>query len=427
MQHRRLLTLTGLTVAVVAVIIGALLAVRSETMQALLGRWSFVKSVTNDNSTYYRLKVKLAYKGEPQDFDIVVGCNVHQITYKDNSRTYEVGLIPTVFGRRMSDGKGLVVRPPNACRGETTANGRVQPDLLPLVIVYDNADRLDFGIAYLSEDAYESPLSVLKFGGATIEKATRPEFEAFRQTQANLVTRAKYHSAASANALKQLGLAQVAERWAYVCESYARFRIPADLRQSVARYWPAERPEYWLIDSYASESEVSFALRNSRSIENDRDSGPRPFLAFGNPGDGAADLGFPTRGGGGRVSATRGGVPESYYPVSTDYRSDQWPSERKDWTRYIQGHGSFADINVAFRGTSARGFAYCFATVRDAPPGNSQEIGPDQRIAGRVDDERISSKRVAVGPFLRPHLIFERDEYFWLFVRVFLGSPRGDV
>lgn len=158
-------------------------------------RLSFAKSIEEDHGTYYRLKVKLAYKAEPQDFDIVVGCNVRVISYKGGSgNTYEAGLVPTVFGRRTSDGKGLVVRPPNACQGETTANGQVQPDLLPIVVVYDDANTLDFGTAYLSQDAFESPLSVLKFGGATIEKATRAEFEDFRRSQPNLVTRESYHS-----------------------------------------------------------------------------------------------------------------------------------------------------------------------------------------------------------------------------------------
>ena len=45
------------------------------------------KSITNDDCTYYRLKVKLTYKGEPQDFDIVVGCNVRQVNYKEGGST----------------------------------------------------------------------------------------------------------------------------------------------------------------------------------------------------------------------------------------------------------------------------------------------------------------------------------------------------
>ena len=50
-----------------------MLALRSEVGQALLGHWSFVRSIADDRGTYYRLKVKLTYKGEPQDFDIVFG------------------------------------------------------------------------------------------------------------------------------------------------------------------------------------------------------------------------------------------------------------------------------------------------------------------------------------------------------------------
>jgi len=240
-------------ITAVVIVVGGFLAARSETVQALLGRWSFVKSVTNDNSTYYRLKVKLAYKGEPQDFDIVVGCNVHQIIYKDNSRTYEAGLIPTVFGRRMSDGKALVVRPPKACRGETTANGRVQPDLLPLIIVYDNADALEFGIAYLSEDAYTSPLSVLKFGGATIEEATRSDFDHFRKTQANAVRRELYHSALDSDQLlRQLQLKRGPRTWAHVCEGYERYLLGDGGRSLLREHWPEGQPKYWQA-SYAVE------------------------------------------------------------------------------------------------------------------------------------------------------------------------------
>src|SRR5262245_1146013 len=109
-------------------------AAQSNFGQALFGRWTFTKSVTNDRSRFYRVIVNLAYKGEPQAFDIVVGCNVKLTTYRDNSRTSEIGLIPQVFGRRMKDGKAVVIAPPRACNGETTANGGVQPDLRPIII-----------------------------------------------------------------------------------------------------------------------------------------------------------------------------------------------------------------------------------------------------------------------------------------------------
>ena len=192
--------------AVLALLFAAVGISHPAIRAALLGNWNFTKSVERDNSTYYRLKVSLTYKGEPQNFDIVVGCNVKQTNYMDGGRTLEVGLFPSVFGRRMSDGKGLVVRPPSACNGETTANGKVPGDLLPIVAVFDDAETLAFGTAYLSEDAYDSPMSVLSFGGSTIEPAGPSDFATFRREQPNLVKRESYHTPSGLAATERLHL-----------------------------------------------------------------------------------------------------------------------------------------------------------------------------------------------------------------------------
>lgn len=386
-----------------------------------------------DRTTYYRLKVKLAYKGEPQDFDIVVGCNVREIFYKEGGSTYEAGLIPTVFGRRMSDGNGLVARPPNACRGETTANGRVQPDLLPLVVVYDNADALDFGIAYLSEDAYESPLSVLKFGGATIEKATRAEFDKFRRTQANLVTRELYHS--TTGAYRELKLTKVDGRFAYACVAYGRFRIPEAARAIVRSHWPETQPRYWQPDTYEVQSKLEAAVMprhytypDTYKIETDRPGDvPRSTLSFRPGSDEPVDFGLPTRTGGGQVFEKRGGAPRAYYPAANDYRMDQWPRDRGEWPAYIAERANFADVDIEFREGLARGFGYCFASRLGVPDPDSLKVEQSKRIVGRIDGQGIVSKRQPLGPSTMPSRIFERDEYMFAFVRIYLGSPGGDT
>src|SRR5579859_5895434 len=79
--------------------------------------WSFTKSVEvkkagQDRGYYYRFKASYAYKGEPLDFDIVVGCNVSVTTYKDNDRTVEVVLVPTIFGLKTKDDHGVAVHLP---------------------------------------------------------------------------------------------------------------------------------------------------------------------------------------------------------------------------------------------------------------------------------------------------------------------------
>jgi hypothetical protein len=50
------------------------------TGAGFLGLRGEAATVTQDRGTYYRLKVKLAYKGEQQDFDIVVGCSCRRTT-----------------------------------------------------------------------------------------------------------------------------------------------------------------------------------------------------------------------------------------------------------------------------------------------------------------------------------------------------------
>lgn len=429
----------GIMLAAIAVALGAsFLALSSEIGK--LGFWSFVKSVQEDRGTYFRLKVKLTYKTEPQDFDIVVGCNVRQINYKDNSRTYEVGLVPTVFGRRMSDGKALVVRPPAACNGETNANGKIPTDLLPLIVVYDDADALDFGIAYLSEDAYESPLSVLAFGGATIEKATRQEFDHFRSAQTNLVTRDSFWSAlAGSQVLKNMKLTYVPRHWAGQCQAYRRFRIPERARELVRENWPEAHPRYWTADTWQAESALAEAVMPNRTqpdkdlIQTDREGdAPHSTLAF-SWYENSANYGLPTRAGGGMMMGWHR-YPASYYPAArTDYLIRAWPADPTDAAAYVAALKSLSDMDIDFHGGQTRGFAYCAVAHGLSWPEDRDliEIIHDKRSVARIDGQDISSAghaNIVGNPSIaRPDWIFENDEYAFRLFYIGLGSTRGDV
>src|SRR4051812_21130427 len=173
-------TLPSLIFGAVVVSIGLGLMLLFSQPWLLFGLLSFTKSVKvnvpgHDGAYYYRFKASYAYKGEPLDFDIVVGCHVKITTYKDNDRTVEVGVVPTIFGLKTRDQHGVAVLLPDACHGETTQNGRVPKKLLPLAVTYERANEPWSGVAYASEDAYESPRSELKFLGSTISRATREE------------------------------------------------------------------------------------------------------------------------------------------------------------------------------------------------------------------------------------------------------------
>ena len=334
----------------------------------LFGGWSFTKSVVRDTGTYYRLKVDVTYKDEPQHFDIVVGCNVLQINYKDGDRTREVGLIPSAFGRRMSDGRGLVVRPPQACNGETTANQRIPPDLLPLMVVYDDAETLAFGTAYLSDDAYDNPMSVLKFSGATIETASRAEFEQFRREQPNLVKRASYHAASGPAALAARGLPPPDTPMGTGCRGYARFRLFGAEREQAHAMWPAERPHYW----HPTSSDEQFAIDPTiydRPMQTDRAGAPLyPRYAL-MPGLNVeiADRGMPRRHPVAWIQNRP--VQLSYYPDVGPWIALPWPSNAAARAEELFRDGEHAEANVDFRNGATRGFGYCFPTLTEFPVG----------------------------------------------------------
>ncbi|MGJ4890670.1 hypothetical protein ACQR1Y_20910 [Bradyrhizobium sp. HKCCYLRH3099] len=244
-------TLFSSIFAIVVVLLGLGLTLLFSQPWLLLGALSFTKPVKvaapgQDRSYYYRFKAGYAYMGEPLHFDIVVGCNVRITTYKDNDRTVEIGIAPMVFGLKMTDGRGVVIRPPEACRGETTDNGKVPAALLPLVVTYENADKPWIGLAYASEDAYESPISELKFFGATISRATREEWQEWRRTEApkSFIT------------YELLGI-NAKNIWEHphwkpgyramgsICRAFSWVKLPEVAREAIRPYWPSSKPNYW--------------------------------------------------------------------------------------------------------------------------------------------------------------------------------------
>jgi hypothetical protein len=371
--------------------------------------------------------VKLAYKGEPQDFDIVVGCNVHTIRYKDNSSTYEAGLTPTVYGRRMSDGKGLVIRPPDACLGQTTANGRVPTDLMPLVLVYDDADKLGFGIAYASDEAYVSPLSALTFSGATVEKATRSDFDAFREKGApNLVSRASYFSNQPREYLTKLGLEPVWPPLGRDCFAYVRFHIPESAKGAVRKFWPPDKPNYWTVPTYEG-------LRAARSGIGDVDDVQRdtggPFISQGQFGafEWIDDRGIMRVKGGGNVDpGTNPPIAPSFYPARSEISADNWPAPPDEARWVVAGKQKIVTDQIDFKGGASRGFAYCYTSN---PPIHDRSIidGIPERVAQVDGSQIIGATRYWGDPAVITGFFFERDEFYFSLREFNIESTRGDV
>ncbi|MDG4853309.1 MULTISPECIES: hypothetical protein [unclassified Mesorhizobium] len=343
------------------------------------GQWSFTKDAYVDRGTYFRLKVDFAYKGEQQHYDIVVGCNVLNIHYKDNSSTYEVGLIPTVWGQRMGDGKAVVVRAPDACRGDTTENGGVPADFLPVMVVYDNADTVAFGVGYMTDDAYRSPKSVLRFDKATVERATRAEFDTFRANgPQNIITRSQYHSAQNDYQLGLLGLTRTYPAFGRSCSAFSRWKLAEPEREIVRKYRPANGARYWTISQNLLDTTTQASLTNEirearkKAKKQTRDDGLTLGVngGFWQPDFGALRLDG-TQLVGLKASSKDSSTTRAaaFYPADTSMRQDKWPVEQASRIAAYEVLRSVNSTNINIDDGRNRGFAYCYSG--EPPPRNS--------------------------------------------------------
>ncbi|MER9949058.1 hypothetical protein [Mesorhizobium sp. M0047] len=410
------------------VLLIALWATMTTSGQILTGRWSYTEETHLDRGTYFRLKVDVTYRGEPQHFDIVVGCNVRGIGYKDGSSTREVGLVPTVYGRRMSDGKGLVVRVPDACHGDTSADGRVPADFVPVMVVYDDAATLGFGMAYMVDEAYHSPHSLMSFSKASVEKATRAEFDAFRQNgQPNLVTREQYHSAQPRDVVEKMGLTKIYPAFGRSCWAYSRSLIPEGYRANVRKYWPAERPKYWMIPDYKSLAELRESIKEANFSRDDggKLKGIGPWIGSEWP-----DYGMMHRSGSkpiGPASRSTVNTP-AFYPFTSDVSEASWPRDPSKWISYISHLSPVNILNISMAETSNRGFAYCYQ-----PPSFSSNAEAIDLLKKRIASLTIEDDPVwgaptnwQMGVWLTGTL-FEDDKFIYYHQQFYLESTGGDV
>jgi hypothetical protein len=377
-----------------------------------LGGLGFTKSVKvtspgQDRGYYYRFKASYTYKGEPLDFDIVVGCNVSVTTYKDNDRTVEVGIAPMVFGLKMKDGGGVLVQPPEACQGETTENGRVPKTLQPLVVTYESADAPWFGLAYVTEDAYASPISKLKFFGASISKATREEWLEWRRTEApkNFVT------------YELLGI-NAKNKWEHIqwkpgyramgseCTGFSWVKLPDPVREAIRPYWPASKPRYW----YRNQ-EVESAFREAGNFNGYGYQNPKPGLLF----EGQrlySYFGLPTSKPE-VMFLSKDSAVGALYPARNDLSLNRL-DESGELLPDIKAKAkkTYADVTVD---PKLKGFAYCdmVAGNIDSTPSS---ISFNQLMTGRINGEAISEDALTWHQTQFDHA-FERDEYVFFYKR----------
>jgi hypothetical protein len=366
-------------------------------------------SSTEDRSVFYRLVSKYQHADEIVDFDIVVGCAVRVTRWGDGDKSYDAFRDPAVYVKATKDGGAVLQIVPGACRGETTENGEVPDDFLPGAIWFDRADDLSLGIAYVTEDAFESPRSKLKFLGATIVPATRTDYVAFEPIAAKNLMDPRplfaFLPLPTAEEIKEhLGDRRALTKvWPGMdCHAVLRLHLtdPAE-RAVVAEYWPDSRPLYWMpSDRDLEELGKKIGIYNRVTVDG-RKAGAYSKLTY-NTADG-----FPTRAQGGILGSRHkpwDKLPPTVFPVRRD-EGVPWVTQD-----FLTAATVYRDVELA--GDETRGFAYCYARI----PGQSLGVPAyvngefETRIDGSPIFGELSDMRT---PRDRPWPFFERDEFFY--------------
>jgi hypothetical protein len=283
----------------------------------------------------------------------------------------------------------------------------IPADFLPGIIWFEKAGDRRFGIAHVSEDAFENPNGKLKFHGATVTKATQAEWEVFRKrADGNEGFRERYYNIdLGGNDAQRI----VASRGTDVeagagilsCFGVHRNELSAIARTEMRKYWPAERPRFWN-NAKDGVSAWDGLLKLERSA---------PIFANGYRLQEHAThyryQGFATRARGGEAYATlRQPVPPEFFPLRWD-RGVPWVfSDRVARSPYLG-----ADVDL--QNGKNKGFFYCF---RRLTPGHGLEtVLPDVRE--RHGQTRVDGDAVWL-PVPKnwnsvPRIFFEEDRYLY--------------
>lgn len=370
---------------------------------------SFADSVRS-GSVFYRLVSKYQHGDEIIDFDIVVGCGVRVTRWGDGDKSYDALRDPAVFVKATKNGSAVLQIVPDACRGETRENGDVPDDFLPGALWFDRADDLSLGIAYVTEDAFESPHSKLKFLGASIHQATRSDYVAFEPIAAkNLMDPRPLISFLPLPSLdeikRHLGDSRALTKiWPGMsCKAVLRLHLSDPVQRAiVAEHWPKSKPRYWM-----PSAQQLAELDRRLSIFSHVMADGREALAYSRLNDNRGN-GFPTRAHGGIIGSKHepwDKLPPTVFPLRRD---EGIPWLTRDYTAAatLYRHVEVAD-------GANQGFAYCYAQI----PGN--ELGVPAYLNGgfetRIDGVPIfgESSDTRSPPRDRPFPFFERDEYFY--------------
>lgn len=312
--------------------------------------------------------------------------------------------------------------------------------------MFESVDDLTFGYGYASVDAYENPLSVLTFHKATVEPATREDWQAWRDKAV-----AEYKDPGGmmpgpwgySNGVKT-SIDRVDNSNAFdspsdfrgiaaTCDGVIRLKLPEKIREEIRKHWPAHRPRYWTIYGSSrdeSKPDLNKIVASNASVINGK---PAPGYAyygkyrFGQVGGaGLTYEGIPTRDGGGTIKNARWkregssangppNVPSPTYPT--------FPLSRSVIPGKVSDNPDYIFRTVIGDGEMMKGFTACgagrFIDRRTNYLKENREVIGDTRgkptFKHYVDSYEIYSENDRVNKSsITTFYVIENDEYVLL-------------
>jgi hypothetical protein len=320
-------------------------------------------------------------------------------------------------------------------------------------VIFTDADTLAFGQAYISDDAYESPSSELKFEGATITASTGEAWEEFRKNgPPNVVSKVMWWQEGKGQPPGPAFEKRTGNYPRLGLECYFARRLEIqDMDKARIRAVPSYRADaYW-----TPSSDMEFRLAQGWMEEGDDPLGlykawykiPAPLYRF-SPGAVPFEFGhYPNIGTGGvtrrdglgpvllgkdqlrRSKTVKERPVPVFFPATSPFASGDWPRDKKEWRAKFDSLKDAPGWNFKTEGERSRGFAYCW---RGYGGEIFTELGLDleTRVGGftTVDGKRVYSNPPEFGNFETPGLapqFYFGDRYFFLPNALGLGS--GDI
>lgn len=264
-----------LVVAIISIIGIGLLVLAFKFFSILSSIVTYVEETKSNTPInllrFYRVTVSMTHKpdNKPIDIDMVLGCGSKKRQVIGEGASFIGIRVPNIYGISLDSGEGVLIQMPGICGKDPL---EVIPiDYMPVVYYAPDADDLEFMIAYVSTIAYDQPVSKLSFHNATVSKATKDDFDKWQKDGVpNLIETRLTSNGFYEGIFSQYYPPQDDIRYAVSqisCKSILRVPIPEDMKPEIRKWWPENKPRFWVPKSYSvgsvySVPEITKEFRN---------------------------------------------------------------------------------------------------------------------------------------------------------------------